>query len=297
MRIDKTTARRQFLQVGAAAAAGCSLARFSTVHRLLAMTSASVSAAPGSGFKSLFDGKTLNGWTRRSRLPKESSLGLWTVEDGVIVGGQEPSGVGSYLVSDQTFADFELEIEAKPDWPADTGIYVRANAQGSRGFQVNLDYRPHGSIGGYFGNGFGSFHAYEYGFTAEKDARGRITKLVPGKPQQPNDVGHLVTPDYMVAPEELLRVWRLNDWNRFRIRSVGVVPTLTTWINDLRVSELVTSTMVSPGWDPKAVDGLVGRAGHISLEVHNNAPGDWLGNDRWAPGAVCRWRNIRVREL
>jgi len=43
--------------------------------------------------------------------------------------------------------------------------------------------------------------------------------------------------------------------------------------------------MVTSGWDPKEVTTLVGRAGHISLEVHNNALGDWLGNDRWAPGA------------
>ncbi|MDX6462329.1 MAG: hypothetical protein QOE55_6026 [Acidobacteriaceae bacterium] len=290
--------RRKFLQIGAKAAAACTLTQISAMGNLYAAgVAAGHAAASETAFKSLFDGKTLNGWTPKPRLAKEPSLGLWKVENGMIVGGQDPTGVGSYLVSDQAFADFELEIDAKPDWPADTGIYVRANAQGTTGFQVNVDYRPHGTLGGYFGNGFGSFHAYEYGFTAEKDTQGRVTKLIPGKPSQPNDVGHLVTPDYMVAPEQLLRVWRLNDWNQFRIRSVGAVPTLMTWVNDLKVSELVTAKMVSPGWDPKVVVGLVGRAGHISLEVHNNAPGDWLGTDRWAPGAVCRWRNIRIREL
>ena len=50
--------------------------------------------------------------------------------------------------------------------------------------------------------------------------------------------------------------------------------------NDLKVSELVTSKMAASDWDPNKVVDMVGRAGHISLEVHNNAPGDWLGNDR-----------------
>ncbi|RZU29066.1 3-keto-disaccharide hydrolase [Edaphobacter modestus] len=275
--------------MSAKAIAGCMVARIAGAE-----TSALKS---DHGFTSLFDGKTLNGWTSKARLANQPSLGVWRVEDSAIVGGQDRAGVGSYLVSDRTFSDFELEIEARPDWPADTGIYVRANEQGATGFQVNLDYRPHGSIGGYFGNGFGSFHAYEYGFTAERDASGHVTRLIPGKPQQPNDAGHLVKPDYMVSAEDLLKVWKLNDWNRFRIRSVGAVPTLTTWVNDLKVSELVTSKMVASDWNPNKVVDMVGRAGHISLEVHNNAPGDWLGNDRWAPGALCRWRSIRVREL
>lgn len=289
--------RRRFLQIGSKAAVACALRWTPQAGIVYAASAAAAHAVEETPFKSLYDGKTLNRWTPKPRLAKEPSLGLWKVEDGIIVGGQAPVGVGSYLVSDQAFADFELEIDARPDWPADTGIYVRANPQGTTGFQVNVDYRPHGTIGGYFGNGLGSFHAYEYGFTAEKDAQGRITKLISGKPSQPNDFGHLVKPDYMVPPEQLIRVWRLNDWNRFRIRSVGAVPVLTTWINGLKVSELVTAKMVTPGWDPNALLGLVGRAGHISLEVHNNAPNDWLGNDRWAPGAVCRWRNIRIREL
>jgi hypothetical protein len=45
------------------------------------------------------------------------------------------------------------------------------------------------------------------------------------------------------------------------------------------------------------VERLVGRAGHIALEVHSNRPSDWLGKDRWAPGAVCRWRNISIKTL
>ena len=49
--------------------------------------------------------------------------------------------------------------------------------------------------------------------------------------------------------------------------------------------------------DPQAVLRKIGRAGHSALEVHSNGPNDKLGADRWAPGAVCRWRNISIKKL
>jgi hypothetical protein len=62
----------------------------------------------------------LQGWKRSPRALNQPSLGIWTVEDGVITGGQEPPGfgIGSYLVSEETSGDFELKIDARPDWPA-----------------------------------------------------------------------------------------------------------------------------------------------------------------------------------
>ena len=52
-----------------------------------------------------------------------------------------------------------------------------------------------------------------------------------------------------------------------------------------------------PKFDAKEMLAQIGRRGHLSLEVHSNGPGDLLGKDRWAPGAVCRWRNIFIKEL
>src|SRR5436190_7047010 len=67
------------------------------------------------GFRSLFDGVSLKGWKRQPRSLAQPSLGIWTVENGAIIGGQDPpgSGVGSYLVSEETFSDLELQIEAR----------------------------------------------------------------------------------------------------------------------------------------------------------------------------------------
>ncbi|MCX6631597.1 MAG: DUF1080 domain-containing protein [Candidatus Solibacter sp.] len=244
------------------------------------------------GFQPLFDGTSLRGWKRQSRSPSKPSLGKWTVENGMIVGGQDPPRVGSYLVTEQTFEDFELQIEANPDWPADTGIMVRTVPQGNVGFQVHLDHRPHGDIGGYYGNGLAGFRANAYALNAEKDKDGRLVRLI----SEPFGGLQGQVPLEFAAPAAVfLKVWKPGGWNHFRVRSAGALPYLTTWINGEKISELDTAKIKLPGYDPKAVIELIGRAGHIALEVHDNDA--QMGNDRWAPGAVCRWRNISIRKL
>jgi hypothetical protein len=284
--------RRSFLRDSALLAAG---------GALLSMPQSSPATAP-EGFRSLFDGKTLTGWTPKPRAAKGEGAkvcGHWVVEDGIILGGQDPpgSGLGGYLVSDQAFGDFELLIDARPDWPADTGIYLRTTPDGRVGFQVLLDHRPHGGIGGYYGNGLGKFHAWSYAFTAEKDQAGRVTRLIPQPPAEPNKGNVTVPLDFSASAEVFLRVWKPGDWNQFRIRSVGGLPRLTTWINGEKISELDTAKIKCPGYEPEKILQTLGRTGHISLEVHSSGEGDVLGNDRWAPGALCRWRNIFIKTL
>jgi len=276
--------------------------------------SARAEQSPPKGFRSLFDGKTLAGWHAMPRVqaPKSpggklnpayeralKSRGRWTIQNGVLIGEQDPpaSGLGGYLVSDEAFDDFELQIEARPDWRVDTGVLVRTVPEGNVGFQVLIDHRPHGGIGGYYGNGLGGFHAWTYGFTGETDPDGRLLRLVPEKPSEPAMGNQTVPLDFAAPAETFLRVWKLNDWNVFRIRSVGTVPHLTTWINGEKIAELDTAKMQASRWDAKAALDKVGRKGHIALEVHSNGPGDPLGKDRWAPGAVCRWRSIYIKPL
>jgi hypothetical protein len=244
------------------------------------------------GFRPLFDGVSLKGWKPQTRTQAQPSLGKWTVQDGVIIGGQDPPRVGSYLVTEETFDDFELQIEARPDWPADTGIMVRAVPQGNIGFQVHLDHRPHGDIGGYYGNGLAGFRANAYALNAEKDKNGRVVRLIA---EQPGELVGRVPLDFAAPAAVFLKIWKPGGWNHFRTRSVGALPYLTTWINGEKISELDTAKIKLPNYDPKAVLDRIGRAGHIALEVHDNDT--QMGDDRWAPGAVCRWRNISIKKL
>ncbi|HTW62914.1 MAG TPA: DUF1080 domain-containing protein [Terracidiphilus sp.] len=73
------------------------------------------------GFISLFDGKTLTGWDGRP--------GVWSVEDGAIVGVSTPDHVAgnTFLVYHGTTAhDFDLKLEIKVEWGGGSGIQYRS---------------------------------------------------------------------------------------------------------------------------------------------------------------------------
>ena len=84
------------------------------------------------GFVSMFDGKTLKGW---SVIPAKSGK-AWTVEDGMIVG--EGDKGRSYLVYDKReIADFELKLSYRFPGEGNSGISIRARKDdtGTRSFQ------------------------------------------------------------------------------------------------------------------------------------------------------------------
>lgn len=85
---------------------------------------------------SLFDGKTLNGWTA---LPG----GTWTVEDGAIV-GKSPKSEKRHgmLLSDKQYSDFVVTAKFRVH-SGDSGFYFRSERVKSNvsvnGFQVEID--------------------------------------------------------------------------------------------------------------------------------------------------------------
>ncbi len=224
--------------------------------------------------------------------------GLWTVCGGVLEGRQDPPGCGfgSYLVSEDTFGDFELIYEAKPDWPADTGVYIRADETGTCGYQILLDHRKSGSIGGFYGNGLGGFHAINWNVDAEYDSEGNAAGI---RIEDPATTLEPVTPDkpallqYKTEGETFLKAWKWNDWNEFRVLCEGRYPVIATWINGVKIAGIDMSRLDAAHFDRTAADRL-GTRGHIALEVHDN---DRMGEARWGKNAATRFRNIRIREL
>jgi hypothetical protein len=185
-----------------------------------------------------------------------------------------------------------------PDWPADTGILLRATEDGTRGFQVLVDYRKSGSIGGFFGNGIGGFHALAFAVDVERDAAGtpvrlveedRATTLEPITPAKPALLS------YAAPAADFFAAWKFGQFNELRVRCVGEYPVLTTWLNGVKLYELDTALIDDERYDREAVAALLGRAGHIALEVHDFD--ERMGADRWGTDALVRWRNLRVREL
>jgi len=74
------------------------------------------------GYVSLFDGKTLDGWDGRP--------GVWSVEDGVIVGVSTKDKVAgnTFLVYHGiTAKDFDLKLEIKVEWGGGSGVQYRSS--------------------------------------------------------------------------------------------------------------------------------------------------------------------------
>jgi len=275
------------------------------------------------GFQPLFNGVDLTGWIVQPRvygtvypggplvtdvqpeIPADYNQRSvmhpprWTVEDGVLVGRQDApgSGWGGSLVSERAFGDFELRLEMKPDWPADTGVMLRRRIDSWEGLQVVVDHRRSGSIGGFFGNGIGEFHAIAFTFTTDDAPSGKPRGLRledPGESLEPMDPSKSALLREHVGGDEFLAAWRWDAWNDLRVTCVGALPRATTWINGVQIASIDLATLKAPGYVATDVARTLGRRGHIALEVHENDP--FLGPARWGRGAACRWRRIRIRE-
>ena len=181
----------------------------------------------------MFDGKTLDGWFTSPRvyvprnekfadmpsdrlydevikfyeeneggrrIPNQERVknrGVWEFKDGAVIGGQVPGSIaGSYLISDKTYGDFELTLEANPDFPIDTGIMVRAHKLGSVGYQVLVDNRPNGSIGGVYGNSVGSFLAWPFTIDGDEEPGNKIANIREGVVESNNLRGGKFKSDY-----------------------------------------------------------------------------------------------------
>ena len=218
-----------------------------------------------SGFRAIFDGHSLAGWhvsalTTHSAASAHRSGGRWGVEDGAISGTQDLPGNGGILVSDATFGDFEIVLEARIDFGVDSGVFLRSSESGSA-YQVTVDYFPGGSVGGIYGEALpGDIFVKNFEFL---DAPSRIHPLASSVPLP-------------AAPEAWPRFWHVDGWNELRARIVGNPPTITTWINGVRF-------IVFQDRERRLPD-----TGAIALQVHG-------GGDH--TNQFARYRNIRVKPL
>ncbi len=69
---------------------------------------------------SLFDGKTLNGWSVHSGFAK------YHIEDGAIVGTTVKGSPNTFLCSDREYGDFILEFEVRLDPRLNSGVQIRS---------------------------------------------------------------------------------------------------------------------------------------------------------------------------
>jgi hypothetical protein len=93
--------------------------------------------------------------------------------------------------------------------------------------------------------------------------------------------------------KQIAKVWKPNDWNSFRIRMVGEIPTISLWINEVLMWEV---TQPKNDFTAEAVEGMIGLQSHWTA-LYQPIPGGFNMPGAWRPGAAHRFRNISIKEL
>lgn len=161
-------------------------------------------ASADDGWISLFDGKSLKGWTR-------ASVGVadYEVKDGAIHGTTVDGSPNSFLTSDREFGDFELEFEVKVHDQLNSGVQIRSREKtkddGDEGRffgpQVEIESSP-GQAG------------YVYG---EATGLGWLSEAPKDKEHSHSHIKN-------------------GEWNQYRIVAKG--HRIQTWINGQQVEDL-----------------------------------------------------------
>jgi hypothetical protein len=183
-------------------------------------------------WKSLFDGKSLEGWTQRN------GTAAYRVEDGTIVGKTNEGSPNSFLCTDKDYGNFELEFEVKVHDRLNSGVQIRSQTRGGpqgrvNGPQVEIESSP-GESG------------YIYW-----EATGR---------------GWLTPEDRLETHEH----FKNGEWNKNRVVAKG--PRIQTWINGHQVADLTDEEIYethSKGFIGLQVHGIRERTGPYEVAWRN----------------------------
>ena len=151
------------------------------------------------GWTSLFDGKSLNGWTQKN------GTATYAVVDGTIVGTTAKGSPNSFLCSDRFYGDFELEFDVKLlDDQLNSGVQIRSHS-----IPTHNKGRVHGYQVEISTNG-------EAGFVYDEARRGWLS---------------------MDRDEPARRsAFKNGEWNKYRIICFGA--SIRTWINGVQVANV-----------------------------------------------------------
>ncbi|MFQ3224010.1 MAG: type 1 glutamine amidotransferase [Lentimonas sp.] len=179
-------------------------------------------------WQSLFDGETLNGWTQ------QNGTATYEVREGVIVGRSVLKSPNSFLCTNETFGDFELEFEVKCG-AINSGVQIRSLQQDDvakghvQGPQVEIEHSP-GQSG------------YIYG-----EAYSRSWRSPEPKSKDPKVNAH--------------SIFKNDEWNHYRIVARGA-----------RIQTTLNGALVADLDDPESYEQF--PRGMIGLQVHSHQVAD-----------------------
>jgi hypothetical protein len=172
------------------------------------------------GWVSLFDGKTLEGWTQKNGTAKYEVVG------NTIKGTTTEGSPNSFLCSDKEYADFELEFEVKVHNSLNSGVQIRSKTKETNTGKFGRVYGPQVEIEA--SGEKGAEAGYVYG---EATGRGWLTPKARLKPHKHFQDG---------------------KWNRFRVVANG--NRIQTWINGVAIADLIDDEILKT--HPKGFIGL-----------------------------------------
>ena len=235
--------KRQFLTTAFAAAV------LAPLQRLL---------AEDDGFVSLFDGKTLTGWTN------PYTHGKAEVVDGEIRLTAESK---FFLVTEKSYTDFIFEGEILlPEGQANSGFMFRANVAKNRvfGYQAEVD----GSTTRKWSGGLYDEGRRAWFISPRNNARG-------AKPDAGEEEKKKAAEDRKACEESIAafrkragEAFKRNDWNKYRITFQG---------KKIKIEvNVVVTTDVEDDMD---------KSGPVGIQHHGEK------------GQTYRFRNLRIKEL
>ena len=159
------------------------------------------------GFQSLFDGKTLDGWTQKN------GTATYRVEDGCVVGKTSEGSPNSFLCTEKDYGDFELHFMVKVDDALNSGVQIRSQSKADRdngrvhGPQVEIAIN--GTAGYIYGEALG-------------------TGWLSGNGGNP----------------EPHKNFKNGQWNNYKVIAKG--ESIQTWVNGVQVADLVDKKSMMP---------------------------------------------------
>jgi hypothetical protein len=219
------------------------------------------------GFTPLFDGKTLNGWTVKSK-PKDKDLAakFWSVDDGAILanslGHKEHDYV--WLVTNEEYGDFEMRFrfQVARGIMGNSGVQVRSRYDDQAGYLdgPQIDINPPSP--------------WRSGMIWD-ETRGSQRWLYPRVPQ-----GKWV--DESMTPKGFKFVYadEADGWNHLRIVAKGMK--IVAWLNEILVTDYDGTGVLD---DAVHQQYNVGRKGIIALQIHTH------------DAVKIRFTDVRIKRL
>ena len=178
---------------------------------------------PEAGFTPIFDGETLDGWT------KVGGNATYEVVDGAIVGGGERINANTFLRTQATYRDFEFRCEFRWVQHSNSGIQYRSHQ------------RPNDQ-----GEEVGRVYGYQY----ELDPSGRAWTAGLYEESRRGWLQNVQGDDNAHKRDALNR----DGWNEIVIRCEG--NHLQTWLNGVQVTDYIDDA------DEALVEGFIALQVH-----------------------------------